>query len=289
MIQWFATTCLPKRVGIVLLLVTASCARFSSDSHADPRVDVDIRVDPHSPSTLRVETPFQPPSSMTKWVVRGSQWGKEVQVAEVRADDTLILADQQGHWQVPPHTKSLSWKVVLKEGAGESGFDPEEPRGSSRKPPRCFDSKEIQTHGSPFIQKSKPFQHGHQDPRATMCCRCPRWMLLRILGVGRPSYHPPKRSRSHSSMSWKSRRIRRWKQWIPDHTALVELLCQLFEPHNPSGSQLKKVAVIWRKVSCSTRPPQRIVREGTACWLTTFMMPRLEPLLQNIQHDGGRS
>jgi len=108
-IQWFATTCLPKRVGIVLLLATASCARFSSDTHGDPRVGYDIRVDPHSPSTLRVEMRLQPPTeSMTEWVVRGSKWGKEVQVAEVRTDGTLILADQKGHWQVRPHTRCLS-------------------------------------------------------------------------------------------------------------------------------------------------------------------------------------
>ena len=107
----------------------ASCAQFTLDTHGDPRVGYDIRVDPHSPSTLRVEMRFQPPSeSMTEWVVSASKWGKEVQVAEVQADGTLILADQQRHWQVPPHTKSLSWKVVLREGAGESSYDPEEPR-----------------------------------------------------------------------------------------------------------------------------------------------------------------
>ena len=118
-IQRLTTTCLQKRVGIVLLVITASCARFTPDSNRDQRVGYDIRVDPNSHSILRVKIRFQPPlESMTEWIVRGSQWAQQMQVPEVRTDAPHISADQKGHWRVPPHTKRLSWKVVLRDGTG---------------------------------------------------------------------------------------------------------------------------------------------------------------------------
>ncbi len=189
---------------------------------------------------------------MTEWVVRGSQWSKEVQVAEVRADDTLILADQQGHWQVPPHTKSLSWKVVLKEGAGESSYDPEEPRWilseatsmlrlkGEPKPPWITFHPERANHSS-MGTRSSGDDHAWRFP--SMDAPPEFWALGALHTIRRNvqgiTFEHVVEEPAHP----------RWKQWIPDHTALVELLCQLFEPHNPSGSQLKKVEVIWRKVS----------------------------------------